>query len=231
MSAGLGKTLEVISLILLNPCDPKSLGGPYASKLDVAVKPTKATLIVAPPTLTQQWVDEIARHSPSLKVLVYAGYKTLPFRVVTGKVDPSAARAKQRGFSKAPVKNRRVVDSDDSSADEEVPEYGEASWWNYLEQNGYDVLITTYATLQADLGVAKPPPSRPRRETVEYSEHERPRSPLVTSEWHRVVMDEVQLQGNGTIAEMVSLLPRRSSLAVSGTPAKNAVKDLQQSLR
>ena len=53
-AAGLGKTLEVISLILLNPCDPGSLDEPYASKLDVTVKPTKATLIVAPPILTQQ---------------------------------------------------------------------------------------------------------------------------------------------------------------------------------
>lgn len=32
-------------------------------------------------------------------------------------------------------------------------------------------------------------------------------------------------------SEMVALLPRRSSFAVSGTPAKNSVKDLQQSLK
>lgn len=73
-------------------------------------------------------------------------------------------------------------------------------------------------------------------------------------------MDEVQMQGSGTIAsvacprlpsfflsffrkltrysslsfyrsEMVSLLPRRSSFAVSGTPARNKVEDLQQALR
>ena len=45
-------------------------------------------------------------------------------------------------------------------------------------------------------------------------------------------MDEVQLCGDTTsAANMVSLIPRKHSLAVSGTPAKSDIKDLMGSLR
>ena len=35
--------------------------------------PIKATLVVMPALLVQQWVTELAKHAPSLKVLVYEG--------------------------------------------------------------------------------------------------------------------------------------------------------------
>lgn len=45
-------------------------------------------------------------------------------------------------------------------------------------------------------------------------------------------MDEVQLCGDSSAsANMVSLIPRQNSLAVSGTPAKTDIKDLMGSLR
>ncbi|WVQ84030.1 hypothetical protein IAT38_006175 [Cryptococcus sp. DSM 104549] len=51
-------------------------------------------------------------------------------------------------------------------------------------------------------------------------------------EWWRVIMDEVQLQGDSSnSANMVSLIPRKNSLAVSGTPAKSDIKDLMGSLK
>jgi len=47
-----------------------------------------------------------------------------------------------------------------------------------------------------------------------------------------VIMDEVQLCGDSSSsANMVSLIPRKHSLAVSGTPAKTDIKDLMGSLR
>jgi E3 ubiquitin-protein ligase SHPRH len=50
--------------------------------------------------------------------------------------------------------------------------------------------------------------------------------------WWRVIMDEVQLCGDSSSsANMVSLIPREHSLAVSGTPAKTDIKDLMGSLR
>jgi SNF2 family DNA or RNA helicase len=35
--------------------------------------PIKATLVVMPALLVQQWVTELAKHAPCLKVLVYEG--------------------------------------------------------------------------------------------------------------------------------------------------------------
>ena len=107
----------------------------------------------------------------------------------------------------------------------------------------YDVVITTYQTLCSDLYVAHPGPNRPRRTTVVY---ERPRSPLVMVEWKPVVIDEVQMVEVEKLSmssnlcylsllmwlrEMVSLIPRLLSFAVSGTPAKTQIADLIHVLR
>lgn len=97
---------------------------------------------------------------------------------------------------------------------------------------GFDVVITTYQTLSTDLNVADPAPRRSRRSTANYRLNERPRSPLVMVEWWRVIMDEVQLQSDSsTSAQMVSKIPRQCSLAMSGTPARSSISDLQGSLK
>lgn len=126
-------------------------------------------------------------------------------------------------------------------------------WPSYINQ--FDVCITTYKVLQTDMFVARVPPKRPRRQDVEYMNMKRPRSPLVMCEWYRVIMDEVQMMGTGksefvsstsspfsvirqavcanvyNSREMVSLIPRLSSFAVSGTPARAQVSDLISVLR
>jgi len=66
---GLGKTLEIISLICLHPKPPPS---PISSKL----KYSSATLIITPPTILDQWKQEINEHAPSLKVFHYQGVAT-----------------------------------------------------------------------------------------------------------------------------------------------------------
>jgi len=73
---GLGKTLEVISLILLHqrPQSPVMVFDPF---LGQQLLSTSATLIIAPTTLLDQWLSELKRHAPSLRVLFYPGIRKL----------------------------------------------------------------------------------------------------------------------------------------------------------
>ncbi|KAK4219515.1 putative ATP-dependent helicase IRC20 [Rhypophila decipiens] len=71
---GLGKTVEVISLILLHkrPECPTMVLDPYLGK---ELLTTPATLIVTPATLLDQWLSELDRHAPALSVMYYPGFK------------------------------------------------------------------------------------------------------------------------------------------------------------
>ncbi|KAH9919617.1 SNF2 family N-terminal domain-containing protein [Fomitopsis serialis] len=226
---GLGKTLECITLILLNP----SVGrGPAKKRWDpeakVYVKETKTTLIVTPSSLAQQWADELALHAPSLRVLVYDGWAKVPVPITeaaaarqresqSSQRGKSVARDGSRASSKAPSSERGRSKRARHPQDEDV-----LDWCSYV--NTFDVCITR-------ITVARAPPTRPRRANVNYSEIERARSPLIMCEWYRVIMDEVQMVGGGQAEEMVSLIPRLSSFAVSGTPARAQVSDLIHVLR
>jgi len=82
---GLGKTVEVIALILLNRDEDRSkLPSYYDSGHELEISPTKTTLIVAPETLRQQWLDEIALHAPHLRTFSYLGYTEASKQVPRG---------------------------------------------------------------------------------------------------------------------------------------------------
>ena len=142
---------------------------------------------MTPPSLAQQWVDELALHAPTLNVLVYPGWVKI--------ASPLAAWVRKRN-----KRARNSTDMDiDMDARDDYSRVDEATrlrdWCDYV--NEFDVCVTTYAVLQHDLGVARPPPNRPRRTIATYIEIERARSPLVACEWYRVIMDEVQMVGGG----------------------------------
>ncbi len=61
---GLGKTLESLMLILSNPPPPGwAVGGAdYEVPKDGDAVPIKATVIIVPRTLLDQWQDEVQRH-------------------------------------------------------------------------------------------------------------------------------------------------------------------------
>ncbi|KAI1429437.1 SNF2 family N-terminal domain-containing protein [Xylaria sp. FL1777] len=71
---GLGKTVEIISLILTH-----GRGSHPVTEIDTRtnklIHPTGATLIVTPHTLQNQWLSEFRKHAPSLLVMKYPGIK------------------------------------------------------------------------------------------------------------------------------------------------------------
>lgn len=242
---GLGKTLETIALILLNPApsDRNPTVRRWDPEAKLEVRAIKSTLIVTPPTLASQWADELAAHAPSLKVLVYDGWSkvTVPItqtqveeqRVKMQKAQAKALKKAIKLKAKNTGKNKKNADAPDEMDVDLVHEQAEdieiLDWYSYV--NAFDVVITTYAVLRSDFNVARAVPDRPRREDVVYTNLERPRSPLVMVEWNRVIMDEVQMVGGGKTEDMVSLIPRLSSFAVSGTPARAQVADLMHVLK
>ncbi|KAI8992837.1 SNF2 family N-terminal domain-containing protein [Trametes punicea] len=236
---GLGKTLECIATIMLNPAlDRSPVNKRWDPNARIDIKDIKTTLIVTPPSLAPQWADELATHAPSLKVLVYDGWQKVPVPIT--EQDAAAEhekRRKQKAKGKARAsklknahkRNKKALNADDMDLDRDASMKDDDTdevldWCKYV--NKFDVCITTYTVLQHELGVARPPPDRPRRAFVDYGVMSRARSPLVMCEWYRVIMDEVQMVGGGKAEEMVSLIPRLSSFAVSGTPARSQVADL-----
>lgn len=176
---GLGKTVEILALMLTNPApaERSELLSYNDRANDVDVRPVKATLIVAPELLLQQWINEIHEHAPDLNVYCFQGH---------------------------------------AKAYKDVPP---GSSWESFAQT-FDVVIVSFAVLQKEIGVALKEPARSRRNPRRY---ERPRCPLIQLEFWRVVCDEIQMVSNTSQAgRVVSMVPRVSSIAVSGTPFRKS---------
>lgn len=74
---GLGKTCELISLICLNQraaLPEAELTQAYNGKNLIS---SRATLIVTPETIRQQWMEELTKHAPHLSVLEYNGMSAM----------------------------------------------------------------------------------------------------------------------------------------------------------
>jgi len=237
---GLGKTLEIVALILLNPAPedraPRMIRWDPLAGLNIKAVKVRLTnhtafdpfanlcfqtsLIVTPSSLAGQWVDEINTHAPSLKVLVYEGWSKVAVPILnspeeiertrkllkkSGNLGPTIEEKKsvttnirsKKGRGKVRHNDGRDVieESNEIKMVDVDKERGFLSWCDYV--HGFDIVVTTYATLRSDFNVARAVIERPRREDVSYANVERPRSPLVMVEWMRVVMDEVQMVGGG----------------------------------
>jgi SNF2 family DNA or RNA helicase len=73
---GLGKTVELISLLCLHRREGVAGKTVHDSFADRDVKASPATLIITPPSILHQWQNEIAMHAPGLKGIFW--YETSP---------------------------------------------------------------------------------------------------------------------------------------------------------
>lgn len=68
---GLGKTVEMIALM----CSHRRIDSPFQKLNSDGLRETGATLIITPPTILEQWRQELSEHAPGLQVYHYTGMK------------------------------------------------------------------------------------------------------------------------------------------------------------
>lgn len=74
---GLGKTIEILSLILLNKRNSKDSEATFIDAENRTVTKTKATLIICPNAILKQWLEETELHANSLRWYNYKGYNEI----------------------------------------------------------------------------------------------------------------------------------------------------------
>lgn len=74
---GLGKTIEILSLILLNRRKLKDSEATFIDDENRTITKTKTTLIICPNAILKQWLEEIELHANSLKWYTYRGYNEI----------------------------------------------------------------------------------------------------------------------------------------------------------
>lgn len=91
--------------------------------------------------------------------------------------------------------------------------------------SNYDVVLTTYTVLSAEIHFAQAAPTRNLRNKQVYKPK---RSPLVEISWWRVCLDEAQMieSGVGNSAIVAREIPRVNAWCVTGTPVRKEIDDL-----
>lgn len=218
---GLGKTVETVSLILLNQRPLKDINQQYFEySLNRTVRKIKGTLIICPESILHQWVDEVELHAPCLSIMIYKGvnsskkssvelmeemskhdiilasYNTISRELHNALYNPSS-RPKRARKTVVPQLLELELDSSDN-----------------IEPEALESLKGIYE----QVGINQ----KMMRDREDHS------SPLVMCEFWRVILDEVQMVGAtvSNVCRIATMIPRFHSWGVSGTPIKNDLSDL-----
>ncbi|KAH3678226.1 hypothetical protein WICMUC_001655 [Wickerhamomyces mucosus] len=226
---GLGKTVELVSLALLNQRPQSEINEVYEYN-NKSVKKIKTTMVIVPETISHQWVDEINSHAPNLKVFVYNGLKkhhdktNIELCEIISESDfviTSYNVISQEIYNAMynPERSKRLRKSTTVKKNYEE--------WANLELDGNDrENFELKSHIKYFANEAKEAENLIHSPRIDHT------SPLVLLEFWRLICDEAQMVGQtfSNICSMSLLIPRFHSWAVSGTPIKNTVIDLLSTL-
>ncbi|CEP61707.1 E3 ubiquitin-protein ligase IRC20 LALA0_S03e09054g [Lachancea lanzarotensis] len=196
---GLGKTLEILALILLNKrkLPEKSTFTTPAGKM---IRRACTNLIVCPESILGQWIDEIDIH-----------------------VTNEAAKTGERD-----LRDRAELNVFHYKGFQDVKAHFRTDDVDQIVQQlaRYDIIICSYTTVSAEVHYAEFSAAiRYRRGSAPKYDYS---SPLSLLQFYRIILDEVQmLRGESTnAARCTALLHRIHTWGVSGTPV-NSISDFK----
>lgn len=247
---GLGKTVEVMDLVLLNPRPSSEVGQEISLQFKEEgdfrmVKKAKTTLIAAPDSILRQWYSEIGHLCPSLSVTIYKGLGKYPelsnvpryigeylqrFDIVLMNYATMSREMDYANYSSRHIPTRggrKRTSSEAGDEKQEAPKDDIASLVAEYkaELNPAPQAEATFNQRKYDKAVLEELAARVRREDPSTIPHTHfYESPLMLSQWWRVVLDEVQMVSSGASRafKTAALIPRFHSWGVSGTPARLA---------
>ncbi|KAK5173628.1 uncharacterized protein LTR77_002309 [Saxophila tyrrhenica] len=73
---GLGKTVELMALLSVHKRADPLPEAYYDGDSEMEIVPSRATLIITPNSILQQWKSELTRHAPALRVFHYEGFSS-----------------------------------------------------------------------------------------------------------------------------------------------------------
>ncbi|ODV80177.1 uncharacterized protein CANTADRAFT_89757 [Suhomyces tanzawaensis NRRL Y-17324] len=268
---GLGKTVEITTLILMNQRPIEDINETIKVQLQPfgdlkTIIKAKTNLVIAPESILKQWVEEIIQLAPSLAVTIYHGVGNYPklqnnpvliaeylrkfdvvfttYSVISKELDYALYSSRNKS-----TRTRRVTYSENYEEESNMP---------LEEKKDNQQLLNDYQSFfQLALKSVKPKvanlkSSEDQQETdfekalldeinlaiihnripeiyksVDYE------SPLMLSQFWRVVLDEVQMVSSkiSRAFQSASLIPRFHSWGVSGTPIKKNLQDLHSILQ
>lgn len=244
---GLGKTIEVIDLVLLNQRPANEVGQEIKLQLqkegDVrSVIKAKTTLITAPQTIIHQWYNEISRFSPSLLVTIYRGLGKYPelsnipryigeylrrFDIVLLNYANMSSEADYANYTSRHMttrggKKRTATEAAEETASElaAVESFKAEFRMNERDSAPADAILSQKRYERAVMDELAAKIRRQDLSKIPHTEYYE--SPLMLSQWWRVIMDEVQMVSSvaSNAFSTASLIPRFHSWGVSGTPAR-----------
>lgn len=263
---GLGKTVEITALSLLNPRPSKDVNAivrlEHGSSTKAIIK-AKTTLVISPDSILKQWVLEVESMAPSLLVTIYKGFGNYPkldnnpalvseylrkfdmvfttYSIISKELDYALYSSRSRDTRNSARRNVNytdylegspsfITDSVGSeSGSDEIVSYAslETSTERGKRANGKFGETDFERKLQEDMALAIETNKIP--EIFKGFDYE---SPLMLTQFWRVVLDEVQMVSSkySRAFKSAALIPRFHAWGVSGTPIKKDLSDLNSIL-